>query len=49
MYMMTVYYIYEKVTFDIICYLHDRNHGNKIILKMLGCSAVSSMENFNYL
>ena len=45
---LTVYYIYEKVTHDIICYLHDRNHGNKIILEILmGDFAVSSMENLN--
>ena len=28
-------YIYEKVKRNIIFYLHDHNHGNKIILEML--------------
>ena len=45
---LTMYDIYEKVTHDIICYLHDRNHGNNIILEMLGYVTVSSFDNFNY-
>ena len=42
-----MYYIYEKVVHGIICYLHDCNHGNKIILEMLGGFVLSSMENLN--
>ena len=46
---LTMYCIYEKVTHDIIWYLYDCNHGNKIILAMLGGFVVSSMENYNQL
>ena len=45
---LTVYFIYEKATHDIICYLHDRNLGSEIILEMLGYFSVSSMDSFNY-